>query len=599
MVSKKKSYGQYFTPKIISDFMVSQINKDKDSKVLEPSAGKGVFLKSLLERDFNKIDAFEIDSSLENKSSVEIKYEDFLKSNINEKYDVIIGNPPYSRWKNIPDKIKSNFDDPYWDKKINGLSDLLYSFIFKSIDKLKENGELIFITPTFWIQTHHSTPVRKYVYKNGVMDFIITFDEMKIFKKASTMFMIFKFIKKKKENDIKIIKTRSRKKLDQEFIGNIQRLLNLLEEGNGNHEKENLEAFIHPQFSNGKPWNLIHPDKEPLINQLENTCRLSAPKIEINTKKGKRKIDLSKIYKKHELESLGYSIEEFEKIKALDQTYYLPTNQTKINLFNKKGGDNSTTVEERPVTLGDVAEIGNGLVSGLDEAFKIGNANEFTEFEKNKFIDVIKAADLHRYYYEKITPYIFVNDIEDGDVLKSKYPNIYNKLYGYKDRLEKRYSYNKDIPWFHWIFLRNWDLISNSGEKIFTPCKERVNTKGFARFTYVEGNYYNTQDVTIIVKKPGIQFNTKYLVGILNSRLIFKWLEEKGLKRGGVLEFSEKPLSRIPIKMINWGDKREVKLHDKIVKLVDNIIKNNKIDDEMKDINIIVRELYDVNENIL
>jgi type I restriction-modification system DNA methylase subunit len=43
-MDKKKQFGQYFTPEIIAKFMVSFITKEKDALILEPSAGKVIFL---------------------------------------------------------------------------------------------------------------------------------------------------------------------------------------------------------------------------------------------------------------------------------------------------------------------------------------------------------------------------------------------------------------------------------------------------------------------------------------------------------------------------------------------------------------------------
>ncbi len=40
----KNKYGQYFTPEIIADFMISLADIDSNSKVLEPSCGEGFFL---------------------------------------------------------------------------------------------------------------------------------------------------------------------------------------------------------------------------------------------------------------------------------------------------------------------------------------------------------------------------------------------------------------------------------------------------------------------------------------------------------------------------------------------------------------------------
>lgn len=51
--SAQKLRGGYYTPDDIADFLVSWILKDNQSaRILEPSAGDGVFIDSLLRLDF-------------------------------------------------------------------------------------------------------------------------------------------------------------------------------------------------------------------------------------------------------------------------------------------------------------------------------------------------------------------------------------------------------------------------------------------------------------------------------------------------------------------------------------------------------------------
>jgi adenine-specific DNA-methyltransferase len=127
----KKSSGQYFTPRNIADFMISLIENRSNPSVLEPCAGEGIFLSALNDSGiFKRIKAYEIDNTLQNKSCIKIDYRDTLLDRPKEKFDVIIGNPPYVRWKNIEQMSREALkNDSYWKSKINGLNDLLYPFI--------------------------------------------------------------------------------------------------------------------------------------------------------------------------------------------------------------------------------------------------------------------------------------------------------------------------------------------------------------------------------------------------------------------------------------------------------------------------------------
>ena len=599
-MEKAKSLGQYFTPKIVANFMRELIKKDTSSRVLDPCAGKGVFLEVLWERGFRNIDAYEIDSSLPNKSPVKIKYCDFLSSDEHEKFDVIISNPPYVRWKNLPKEVQRKFrTDPYWLDKINGLSDLLHAFIYLCVDKLQKNGELIFITPFFWTETLHASGLRRIMSNQGNLEVLITFNEMRIFKEVSSSVIIFKYVKKRIGKPIKVVHVWSKKKLVKHILDKVSELLQRLENGEEYITEEYFEAYTYPQFTNGRPWKPIPKQIIPSLVAIEDSCRKNAPIVTVEVDGGIKEIPLSRLLENDDLEELGVPRKLCKKTKFAGKTYYIKEEpQAKLVSFftGREGTERKTEMVEdkleRYVRLGDVAEIGNGMVSGLDRAFRVSNVTKFTDEERRKFIPVVKAFSMKQFYFTKTTPYIFVNDVENEEELKQIYPNIWNYLVRRKSQLEKRYNYRREIPWWHWVFLRNQKLIETSEEKIFTPCKERIDIRGYARFAYVKGRGYATQDVTAIVKKQEFKESTKYLLAVLNSDIILKWLKYKGLQRGGVLEFSEKPLSRIPIRPIDWSNQQDVTLHNKIVQLVDAILRTHQTNHYKNQIEKNVMDLY-------
>ena len=89
---------------------------------------------------------------------------------------------------------------------------------------------------------------------------------------------------------------------------------------------------------------------------------------------------------------------------------------------------------------------------------KIDNENN-ADFNDDETINVAKANNLDQYSNKNITKYIFVNDVESADILKDNHNNVYNQLINFKDKLDKRYDYNRDMPWWHWVFLRNKHLM--------------------------------------------------------------------------------------------------------------------------------------------
>ena len=124
--------------------MKKYINRDYDAVIIGSGFGGSVSALRLAEKGYKNIDAFEIDKHLKNESSVKITYDDFITLKSEKKYDVIIGNPPYVRWKHLNKQTQHNLStSKNLSGRINGLMDLLHGFILRSLDSLKEDGELI------------------------------------------------------------------------------------------------------------------------------------------------------------------------------------------------------------------------------------------------------------------------------------------------------------------------------------------------------------------------------------------------------------------------------------------------------------------------
>ena len=221
--------------------------------------------------------------------------------------------------------------------------------------------------------------------------------------------------------------------------------------------------------------------------------------------------------------------------------------------------------ERKYITLGDIADIGNGMVSGLDKAFQIPQETKLSAKEKHATISVLKAKNMEQFLHGDITSYIFLNgDVKNEDDLKEKYPTFYELLRQFQEKLELRYSYNRKINYWEWVFLRSFNLFKQEKEKIFVPCKERISHKSYFRFSYVPSGIFPTQDVTAVFLKSEVKESIYYILALLNSEHVFEWLKHKGVVKGNIVEFSEKPLASIPVRLIDWENPKEVKLHEEI-----------------------------------
>lgn len=487
----KNRYGQYFTHRIIAEFMAGMITHDTSAKVLEPSCGKGVFLEALAGKGYTDVDAYEIDKSL-GAPAGGIRYESFVSSPM-DKYDVVIGNPPYIRWKNLEDELKSELEhSPLWQRYFNSLCDYMFIFILKSIEQLIDGGELIFICSDYWINTTHSATLRDYMAVHGYFSDIYHFREAPLFDGVNASLMIFRYVK----SAVQPATIRLYDYNDDKHFPDPARLAG----------KECFTMTEIPQFKAGARWLLAGSETQELLKSFETSCA-------------------------------------------------------------KHGGGTLFGGTELH-RIGEYCDIGNGMVSGLDKAFNLGSLPALNEAENESTLKVLKAKDLRPYVHGPESRYFFINSRVTEDEFERSYPNVCRHLAPYRQALAKRYDYGKDIPYWEFVFPRNYKLFARDEKRIFVPCKERISNKQHFRFTLADKDYMPLQDVTGILKKNDCRESIEYLTAYLNNHRVFEWLKYNGITKGYIVEFSEAPIASIPYRPIRWDNISEQAIHDKITENV-------------------------------
>lgn len=211
MNSNKISYVK--TPKEVANLMVKLSTIPKDGLILDSGCGDGVFLEELKREGYKNCLGIEIDEELYKvcvSKNLNVMLGDFLTYGFKEKFDLIIGNPPYAHFNQLPKQVADNV------KRIikTAEGDIYYAFIIKAINLLKENGELIYIVPYHFFYNTYAKTVREYILKNGKLELIIDLDEVKIFKGENPETVIFKFRKGSfnlSEERIKVLNIKTRK----------------------------------------------------------------------------------------------------------------------------------------------------------------------------------------------------------------------------------------------------------------------------------------------------------------------------------------------------------------------------------------------------
>lgn len=189
--SAEKLRGGFYTPPIIADFilkwgMSSKTNYD----ILEPSCGDGIFLKQIKNGNYKykSITAIEYDTIEYKKAEkIELKNKtilnaDFLEycNNTNDKYDFIVGNPPYIRYQffNKEQQKEAQKISESVNLKYSKLTNIWVSFVIGSSLLLKNKGKIGFVLPAEILQVSYAKELRLFLaqFYNNIS--IISFEKL-------------------------------------------------------------------------------------------------------------------------------------------------------------------------------------------------------------------------------------------------------------------------------------------------------------------------------------------------------------------------------------------------------------------------------------
>lgn len=178
---KKKQFSAYYTEPLVAFSVIKRALENKKIgkrglRVLEPSAGTGVFVHTLSSfAVFNDIEliAYELDTEIyprllesvhasNNFSKIAIHNEDFLSANCESTVDLIIGNPPFGRKKTEKESLWN--DEP----------ELSVRFLNKALSMCKSVN---FILPKSILHAAYYRKTREMISKSSSVSHILDFGE--------------------------------------------------------------------------------------------------------------------------------------------------------------------------------------------------------------------------------------------------------------------------------------------------------------------------------------------------------------------------------------------------------------------------------------
>ncbi|RSN75111.1 MAG: hypothetical protein DSO07_07370 [Thermoproteota archaeon] len=243
--------GQHYTDtRIVDLILVGVFRKSrKPEKLIDPACGSGTFLVRAInywrmrysENFYDLIEGCDIDklASMLSKINVyiqaleavksgykyipRIQHGDFFKLELRPDYMYVVANPPYTRQeemvmayydRNYKKTLRSNVSDlEGWSEKAS-----IYAyFLVRGGKLLREEGKLGFIVENSWLNAEYGGPLKRWLFDNFNVDYIIEslverwFEEAKVMtniiiaeRRPSSQDQMIRFIYLKKPLDVLI-----------------------------------------------------------------------------------------------------------------------------------------------------------------------------------------------------------------------------------------------------------------------------------------------------------------------------------------------------------------------------------------------------------
>lgn len=456
----------------------------------------------------------------------------------NGGFDIVIGNPPYVGEKGNKEIFRPIAATEFGKRYYYGKMDLFYFFFHKGLDLCNSNAEISLITTNYYPTAFGGRVLREDFKKRTQVRKLINFNELKVFESALGQHNMITMLTKSKT---KVVDAH-----------------NCICKQSGIATGEMIKAVLYASESNKDFFDVAIVKQCDLYEGEESYIRL-----------------------------LGCGLQDNDSVGSI---------------LKKMTG--------AKYTLKDVAYIKQGIVSGADKYTDAHEAKYGLGQPKGKGIFVLHKEELDElnipddekkyikpvYKNSQISKYT-INYTDDLYVLyltkevpEDAVPNILTYLVQFKPILaSKRETIEGKMPWYSLNWARD-KAIFEAPEKIVNSRRSRGNV-----FAMEMNKYYEQSDlmITVIKEKFADSIPPKYVLGLLNSKLYYVWLCNKGKVKGDMLELYGKPLEELPI-IIPDAEHR-----DKIIKIVEKLCSGEICDnkDELQGkIDSIVYDIFELSD---
>ncbi len=221
--------GAFFTPAYIVDYIIDNVAPTSSETIADVSCGCGAFLLGVLRYyirkynlsvteilknnlrgadilDYNVrrakllINLFAlINNENVSEDDINIICCDSLRYNWNQKFECIVGNPPYVKFQDMTDESR-NFLASNWATTSFGTYNLYFTFFELGYNLLSDSGRLGYITPNNFFTSLAGESLRTYFQQHQCIYKIVDFNATKVFDVQT--YTAISFLNKQKNSSI-------------------------------------------------------------------------------------------------------------------------------------------------------------------------------------------------------------------------------------------------------------------------------------------------------------------------------------------------------------------------------------------------------------
>jgi len=222
-------------------------------------------------------------------------------------------------------------------------------------------------------------------------------------------------------------------------------------------------------------------------------------------------------------------------------------------------------------TLKDVAEeVATGISSGLDKAFVYDpSLAKELKLEPQLLRKLVLGREVDRYTLKPTSQKQIIYLTPDDNI--NEYPNTKAILLPFRIRLmRRREAANGKIPWYSLNWPRRRKLFDKK-KLLIRQTSERI------RSVLDENQWYALKSIIIIQIPNESSLTYEYLMALLNSNLMhFLYDDLVGEQSRVFPEVKPVQLFKLPIRLIDFNHPEDKAMHDKIVKIVEQMLDLHK-----------------------